>query len=719
FSRVVNGALTADGVYGGAEADSGSGTLQYVTVRHAGAEPITDLGFNVGLTLGGVGTGTTVDHIQVHNSSGDGLAFLGGTVNADYLVLSGSDGNQLDIDRGYTGTVDRMVVVPRAGDISGNGIDVSGDSASRPRIIRFTLLAGDSTGGSGIRLSGGARPGFTDGIVVHGNTCIDYEATAGDGRQAISFSEDPALETSLYDCGVGLLTMDTGNGDDPVAGQAVFDDTFSNVEAGNTLDGFIPGAAEGRVNAGAPPRLHIGAFNPAEETNTDNWATGWTRDVLSGLSCPEGTADAGFDIFGQNVCNVSGTVTDELTLTRGHLYALLGRVDIGVDVGILAAAPSGAAAELIIDPGVTVFGRSGADYIVVNRDSAITAEGTVDDPIIFTSEEDVTNARDARGEWGGLVILGHGPINACNVPAIGRDYCENAIRSVAGVPALYGGTGRSGSAGLVVPIDEPPTSLSHVQVRYAGSGLGAGITLGGADAHVVLDRVQVHNSSGDGIKYLGGRPISRRIVVTGSGDDQLDFDQGYGGLTQYLVTVQRSGDSSGDSIEVSSGRQGVTPQTAPFVGNFTLIGAGTGGHGIRLDTYAAGRYHNGVVVDTDTCVDYRDTAGDGMEGFTPGFDPEFRSVLFDCEDGVFSSGSDTTTGRAAISNDVVGVRNNSFATNTLSDVFVNGTAEAAVPATPAPPNSGDDTDYIGAVRASDTWWQGWTCGLGVDGSPPC
>ncbi|MBC6412761.1 MAG: hypothetical protein GDA39_07750 [Hyphomonadaceae bacterium] len=219
---------------------------------------------------------------------------------------------------------------------------------------------------------------------------------------------------------------------------------------------------------------------------------------------------------------------------------------------------------------------------------------------------------------------------------------------------------------------------------------------------------------------LGGRPSSRRIIVTGSGDDQLDFDQGYQGLTQYLVTVQRNGDRSGHTIEVSSSRSGVTPRTNPLVNNFTLIGAGTGGHGIRLDSRAAGRYQNGVVIDTDACLDYRDTVGDGIEGFESGSDPEFWSVLFDCEDGVFSSKSDTTTGQAAISNDVSGVRGNSFATNTLFDVFVNGTAEAAVRVTPAPRLTGEDTDYIGAVRADDTWWQGWTCGgLGVEGSPPC
>ncbi|MBC6404094.1 MAG: hypothetical protein GDA35_10875, partial [Hyphomonadaceae bacterium] len=64
--NAVEGVTGAEAKYGGGIGDSSSGTLEYVTVRHAGA----DLG--AGLTFGGVGSGTTVNYVQVHNSSGDG-----------------------------------------------------------------------------------------------------------------------------------------------------------------------------------------------------------------------------------------------------------------------------------------------------------------------------------------------------------------------------------------------------------------------------------------------------------------------------------------------------------------------------------------------------------------------------------------------------------------------------------------------------------------------
>ncbi|MBC6403836.1 MAG: hypothetical protein GDA35_09470, partial [Hyphomonadaceae bacterium] len=109
-----------------------------------------------------------------------------------------------------------------------------------------------------------------------------------------------------------------------------------------------------------------------------------------------------------------------------------------------------------------------------------------------------------------------------------------------------------------------------------------------------------------------------------------------------------------------------------------------------------------------------DGAGDGVDGFTPGSDPAFLSVLFDCAGGVLT-GRGGLTGQEAVDAD----RNNRIAPHTLEG-FVNGPAEAAVPAAAVPPGNSflEAVDYVGAVEdASDTWWQGWTCGL--EDSDPC
>ncbi|MBC6404005.1 MAG: hypothetical protein GDA35_10385 [Hyphomonadaceae bacterium] len=675
-------------LYGGGTGKSGSGTLQYVTVRQAGAR------LNAGLTLGGISEDTTVDHIQVHNSSGDGVAILGGTVKAHHLVLTGNTDDQLHMDEGYDGAINHMVGVSRAGNSSDNGIEISSESGFP--ISNFTLRAAGNTRGSGIRITAGADPSFRDGIVVDGKTCLDYETTVGDG---ISF------RSVLFDC-PNLVT--TGAGDDPDTGRNAVNKVDSdNVITMNTLNGFIPGPKERGVKP--TDGDYIGAFSP-RETNTDNWAAGWTRDLLPEPECPAGTAAAGFDIFGHNVCTIRGTVTDDLRLTRGNLYALLGRVDIGVDMGADGMAAGGGAAALVIEPGVTVFGPGHRDRIVVNRGSTITAEGTQAAPIIFTSVKDVTgaggNRRNAVGEWGGLVILGRAPINRCNKPSatVGTAACEGKNIDK-GVDALYGGAVSGDSSG----------SLRYVQVKYAGSQPARlfylrGIFFGGVGSGTTVEYVQVHNTTRYGIGYFGGTVNSRRVVVTGNDAGQLDINYGYRGSIQYVIGIQRRG-SGGSSVGVSSGSN-------PTLSNFTLIGKGDrSGDGIRVRAGATGFYMNGVLTDERFCLRYERGAGDGVEGFTPGSDPAFRSVLFDCVGGLFSTGSDTTTGQAAV--DAAGANNVTGVANTLEG-FVNGSVETGVRTTPAPRGNTflETVDYIGAVKnAEDTWWQGWTCGL--EESDPC
>ena len=713
--NTVEGVTAPDGVYGGADRRSNSGRLEYVTVRHAGA------GLNAGLTLGGVGDdfsktglgGTTVNYIQVHNSSGDGVRVLGGSVTMNYVVLTGNADDQLDIDEGHQGRLGNMIGIRRGGDGSDSGIEISGESSTQ--ITAFTLLAADNAKGSGIRVNAGANPSFYEGIVVDGNTCLDYETSAGDSVPGYSQLPDPIFQSVLFDCAVGLVTTDTDNGDDPTTGRAAVSAGSDNFEETNTLDFLIPGAKE--RNVAAVFGDVIGAFGP-EETNTDNWTVGWTRDLLPPPVCPAGTVDAGFDMFGQNVCNISGTVTDDLILARGNLYALSGRVDIGVDMGGVDMAAGGNAAALVIEPGVTVFGRNGMDHIVVNRGSTITAEGTEADPIIFTSVQDVTGAGgdrlDARGEWGGLIILGRAPINHCNDPDAtgGTAACERKEPG-RGVDGLYGGA----------VSDDDSGSLRYVQVKYAGSRLVmqsdpgvsfnlGGITFGGVGSGTDVEYVQVYNASKHGIGYFGGTINSRRVVVTGSAM-QLDIDHGYRGSLQYVIGVQGAG--VGRSINVASARPGSSPASDPTVGNFTLIGAdSTRGSGIRVRRDAVGTWLNGVVTGGPACLDYEDGAGDGVEGFTPGSDPAFRSVLFDCAGGVLT-GRGGVTGQEALDAD----RNNRIMSPTLEG-FVNGPAEAAVPAAAVPRGNGflEAVDYVGAVRdAEDTWWQGWTCGL--EASDPC
>ncbi|KAK0330880.1 hypothetical protein LTR94_031098, partial [Friedmanniomyces endolithicus] len=86
--------------YGGTSQTDSSGTLQYVQIRYTGIA-ISEGNELQGLTLGGVGSGTVLDHIQSHNSADDGIEIFGGTSNLKYIAITGADDDGFDIDNGY------------------------------------------------------------------------------------------------------------------------------------------------------------------------------------------------------------------------------------------------------------------------------------------------------------------------------------------------------------------------------------------------------------------------------------------------------------------------------------------------------------------------------------------------------------------------------------------------------------------------------------------
>jgi hypothetical protein len=88
--------------YGGTDDDDSSGVFRYVRIEYPGYNYSTDDEIN-GLTLGGVGRKTVIDHVQVSYSNDDDFEFFGGTVDAKYLVSWRSRDDQFDTDFGYNG----------------------------------------------------------------------------------------------------------------------------------------------------------------------------------------------------------------------------------------------------------------------------------------------------------------------------------------------------------------------------------------------------------------------------------------------------------------------------------------------------------------------------------------------------------------------------------------------------------------------------------------
>ena len=78
------------------------GTFRYVSIRHTGTQ--LQGGDEIqGLTLGGVGNGSTIEYVESYASDDDGFEWFGGTVNTKYLIAAYASDDAFDIDEGYQG----------------------------------------------------------------------------------------------------------------------------------------------------------------------------------------------------------------------------------------------------------------------------------------------------------------------------------------------------------------------------------------------------------------------------------------------------------------------------------------------------------------------------------------------------------------------------------------------------------------------------------------
>ncbi|SMD33725.1 hypothetical protein SAMN04488029_1629 [Reichenbachiella faecimaris] len=127
----------SNGQYGGSDAADNSGVIKYVSIRHGGAEIAEGSEIN-GLTLGGVGTGTVIENIEVYANSDDGVEFFGGTVNVTNLLVYAVGDDAIDIDQSYAGTVSNFVVY--VDENSDEGLEIDGREGSLDK--SFTLMNG-------------------------------------------------------------------------------------------------------------------------------------------------------------------------------------------------------------------------------------------------------------------------------------------------------------------------------------------------------------------------------------------------------------------------------------------------------------------------------------------------------------------------------------------------------------------------------------------------
>lgn len=236
---------------------------------------------------------------------------------------------------------------------------------------------------------------------------------------------------------------------------------------------------------------------------------------------------------------VTSNITGDETWVNSRIYILGGR--IAVEDG----------ATLTIEPGTIIKGQAGtganATALLVARGGTLIAEGTADQPIIFTSVADEIEIGQIEspnldpttsGLWGGVLVCGKAPISASN--DAGDDLTEVQIEGIPTSDAngLYGGSDAGDNSGII----------KYISIRHGGSNIGAGneingLTLAGVGSGTVVENVEVVGNQDDGIEWFGGTVNVKNAVVWNAGDDGIDTDQAWSGTLDNFIVVTPIGHS--------------------------------------------------------------------------------------------------------------------------------------------------------------------------------
>jgi hypothetical protein len=284
-------------------------------------------------------------------------------------------------------------------------------------------------------------------------------------------------------------------------------------------------------------------------TTSNNWLAGWTN------------FDPQITVYPAPTQTISGSITSQ-TWSPSNTYLLSGTV----------AVASGN--TLTILPGTVIRGdKNSKACLIITKGAQINAQGTVTNPIVFTSNEFTRNPAD----WGGVVLLGNGIINtACSTCPTSPN--SNFIEGFATTfPEIsYGGNNNTESSG----------TMSYCRIEFAGVALSTtsnselnSLTMGGVGSGTQIDHIQVSFGGDDGFEWFGGAVDAKYLVSFRTLDDDFDTDYGHSGRVQFGLIVRDKdiSDVAGDSNGFESDNSGGTglnrlPITKTIFSNITSIG---------------------------------------------------------------------------------------------------------------------------------------------------
>jgi hypothetical protein len=376
------------------------------------------------------------------------------------------------------------------------------------------------------------------------------------------------------------------------------------------------------------------------------------------------TADEVWCLTGVRFVKDGATLTIEPgTLIRGEQSEKICAVNLNSCVTD-ADCDTGITEPCINDPGT----------LVVTRGSRVESLGNALAPVVFTNQDDdnpfansepdpngIYATRDGASgvaaTWGGVIMLGYGYVAkdtegppAAPNPArevriegledrgrctISNNNCLTDAECTGGADVCDTLLGFYGNcAGSAIPLeecdDDDSGAMYYTSIRYGGFELGSaneinGLTLGGVGRNTELDYIEIFNNLDDGVELFGGAANIKHFVISGVGDDSVDYDEGWRGNGQFLFVLQgksstgiperggeHDGGGSGDPSE---------PRAIPTIYNATYVGLGGVGatgpnvsdpfkpHGLKAANAtflfrdnAGGQYYNSAFLNFGGCL---------------------------------------------------------------------------------------------------------------------
>mgnify|MGYP006935315517 CR=1 FL=1 len=283
------------GVYGGTDDADDSGEIHYVSIRHGGSDIGEGNEIN-GLTLGGVGSTTIIEYVEVFANKDDGVEFFGGMPRLNNIVVAFCGDDSYDYDQGFRGYGQFWVAVQgyergdRLGEHDGGTDPETGEPYAIPTVYNATYVGrGDGASKRTITFRDNAGGNYANSIFYSQEKGIDIELLVDDNSYTRFENGQLTIKNNIFfTIGEPYINVSTGDGvsdadkDAANADLLSYFDTAANEVSdpgfninGNTFN-IIPSNNVGGNLATAPDAWfttvnYKGAIDPA-----NNWLAGWS-----------------------------------------------------------------------------------------------------------------------------------------------------------------------------------------------------------------------------------------------------------------------------------------------------------------------------------------------------------------------------------------------------------------------------------------------------------